>query len=143
MAVSVTPCRDDSTTHFSDGQTLGETVDLNIVVLCGRLSIEPEHRVFDSGAHLLRYLVVTRTEYPKRRTDVVAVTYWNPPGELLERPGEKGDRIWVCGSVQKRYWASSEGRRSNLEIVAEQVTLRDLEDLEPLVVDTTGHSERV
>jgi single-stranded DNA-binding protein len=64
--------------------------------------------------------------------DVVPVTYWDPLDELAAEPGEKGERIWVCGSVQRRYWEGPDGRRSRIEVVAEQVNLRDVEELEPV-----------
>ncbi len=107
-------------------------MDLNLIVLCGRLAVDAELRVFDSGARLIRYLVTVRTDYPRRRVDVIPVTLWDPPDELIEEPGLKGDRIWACGSVQRRYWESPDGRRSRVEVVAEQVNLRDVEDLEPI-----------
>jgi single-stranded DNA-binding protein len=76
--------------------------------------------------------VVAKLDYPRRRVDVVPVTYWDPPDELAAEPGEKGERIWVCGSVQRRYWEGPDGRRSRIEVVAEQVNLRDVEELEPV-----------
>ena len=45
----------------------------------------------------------------------------------------KADRIWVSGSVQRRFWESPDGRRSRIEVVAENVTINDLSDLEPLI----------
>ena len=109
-------------------------MDLNLIVLCGRLAVDGEVGVVVSGARLIRYLVVTKLDYPRRRVDVVPVTYWDPPDDLAAEPGAKGERIWVCGSVQRRYWESPDGRRSRIEVVAEQVNLRDLEDLEPVKV---------
>jgi hypothetical protein len=41
----------------------------------------------------------------------------------------------VCGSAQRRFWESPDGRRSRLEIVAEQVNSKDVEDLEPIQVE--------
>ena len=110
-------------------------MDLNLTVLCGRLATEPEIRVFDSGARLLRYLITTRVDYPRKRTDVIPVTLWDPPEDLVEEPGVKGDRVWVCGAVQRRYWESPDGRRSRIEVVAEQVKIRDLDELEPAAVE--------
>jgi single-stranded DNA-binding protein len=107
-------------------------MDLNLIVLCGRLAVDGELRVFDSGARLIRYLVTVRVDYPRRRTDVIPVTLWDPPDDLVDHPGEKRDRIWVCGSVQRRYWESPDGRRSRIEVVAEQVNFKDVEDLEPV-----------
>lgn len=109
-------------------------LDLNLVVLCGRLAADPELRVFDSGSRLIRYLVTTRSDHPKRRVDVVPVTLWDPDEDIWDRPGEKGERFWVCGSVQRRFWEAPDGRRSRLEIVAEQINRKDLEDLEPVAV---------
>ena len=110
-------------------------MDLNLTVLCGRLATEPEIRVFDSGARLVRYLITTRVDYPRKRTDVIPVTLWDPPEDLVDEPGVKGDRVWACGAVQRRYWESPDGRRSRIEVVAEQVKIRDLDELEPASVE--------
>lgn len=106
-------------------------MDLNLTVLCGRLATDPEIREFDSGARLIRYLVTTRVDFPRKRTDVIPVTLWDPPDELIDDPGTKGERVWACGAVQRRYWESPDGRRSRVEVVAEQVKVRDLDALEP------------
>lgn len=113
---------------------MSTTIDLNLTVLCGRLAVDAEPRVFDSGARLIRYLITTRTDHPRRRVDVIPVTVWDPPDEVWAEPGEKGQRIWACGSVQRRYWESPDGRRSRIEVVAEQIKLDDVLDLEPVAV---------
>jgi single-stranded DNA-binding protein len=107
-------------------------MDLNLTVLCGRLAVDGELRVFDSGTRLIRYLVTVRTDHPRRRVDVVPVTLWDPAEELVDEPGEKGQRVWICGSVQRRFWESPEGRRSRVEVVAEQVNFKEVDDLEPV-----------
>lgn len=107
-------------------------MDLNLIVLCGRLAVDAELRVFDSGAKLIRYLVTVKVDYPRSRIDVVPVTLWDPPADLIDEPGLKGERVWVCGSVQRRYWEGSDGRRSRVEVVAEQVNFKDVEELEPV-----------
>lgn len=109
-------------------------MDLNLVVLCGRLATDPELRAFDSGAQLARLLVTVRSDEPRRRVDVVPVTLWDPPEEFLSDPPQKGRRVWVCGSVQRRFWESPEGRRSRLEVVAEQVNVKEVDELEPVSV---------
>jgi single-stranded DNA-binding protein len=109
-------------------------MDLNLIVLCGRLATDAELRVLDSGSRLIRFLVTVRADHPRRRVDVVPVTLWDPPDEMVDEPGEKGQRIWICGSVQRRFWESLDGRRSRVEVVAEQVTFR-LDDLEPVTAE--------
>jgi hypothetical protein len=36
--------------------------------------------------------------------------------------------------VQRRFWEAPDGRRSRLEVVAEQVNVKDVADLEPVAV---------
>ena len=100
-------------------------MDLNLVVLSGRLATPPELKQFESGTRLVRLLVTVRTEEPTRRVDVVPVTLWEPDQTVIDL--EAGDRVWVAGSVQRRFWAGAEGRRSRLEVVADQVATRQLE----------------
>ena len=96
-------------------------MDVNLVVLAGRLAVDPEHRVFESGSHVLRLLVTVRSDEPRRRVDVVPVTVWDPQPYLASGSLHAGGRVWVTGTVQRRFWESAEGRRSRLEIVAHHV----------------------
>lgn len=98
-------------------------MDLNLVVLCGRLAAPAEVRTFEGGSRLARYLITVRSEEP-RRVDVVPVTLWDPPDALVDAEPSPGQAVWVAGSVQRRFWSGSEGRRSRLEVVADQVCLR-------------------
>ncbi len=97
-------------------------MDLNIVVLRGRLATTPEFRTFDSGSSLLRYLVTVKTETPRRRVDVIPVTLWEPAQDVIDDPGDAGTTVWVVGNIQRRFWETAEGRRSRIEIVAHGVT---------------------
>ena len=103
-------------------------MDLNLVLLAGRLAAPPEIRQFESGSRLVRYLVTVRSEEAVRRVDVVPVSLWDPPGELVDADPQPGSRLWVAGSVQRRFWSASEGRRSRLEVVADQVCPREFGD---------------
>ena len=96
-------------------------MDLNLAVLAGRLAAPPETRTLDSGERMIRYLVTTRTEEPRRRVDVVPVTLWDPPQELINVDRHPGERVWVTGSIQRRFWSEPLGRRSRLEFIADQV----------------------
>ncbi|MGH8915661.1 MAG: single-stranded DNA-binding protein [Acidimicrobiia bacterium] len=109
-------------------------MDLNLVVLCGKLAVDPEVKEFETGTRLIRLLVTVHSEEPRRRVDVVPVTWWGPSAEFLDDLPTKGRRIWVCGAVQRRFWEAAEGRRSRLEVVAEQVHVKDVDALEPVAV---------
>ena len=94
-------------------------MDLNLVVLAGRLAATPEVRVFESGSTLVRYLVTTRSEEPRRRIDVVPAVLWDAGDDAADF--ERGDRIWIAGSIQRRFWSDDRSRRSRIEVVAHHV----------------------
>lgn len=93
-------------------------MDLNLVVIGGKLAAPPELREFESGARLLRSLVTVRTQLPRRRVDVVPITLWDPADDHDMIDAAVGRRVWVAGSVQRRFWTTGEGRASRLEIIA-------------------------
>jgi single-stranded DNA-binding protein len=113
-------------------------LDMNLVVLCGHLAADPETRQFDGGSRLVRYLVTVRVDHPRRRVDVVPVAYWDPPDDIWDDPGSRDIRVWVVGAVQRRFWEAPDGRRSRIEVVAEQVYLYDLGDREPVALGREG-----
>lgn len=104
-------------------------MDLNLVVLGGRLAAPPELREFESGSRLIRYLVTVKSAEPHRRLDVLPVTLWDPENALLEGDYQPGHRLWLAGTVQRRFWDGEEGRRSRIEIIAGNVSFRDPESL--------------
>ena len=94
-------------------------MDLNLVIIAGRLAAAPEVRVFEGGSTLVRYLVTTRSEKPRRRIDVVPAVLWD--ADEAATGFERGDRVWIAGSVQRRFWSDDHSRRSRIEIVAHHV----------------------
>ena len=100
-------------------------MDLNLVVLSGTLAVEPELHRFDSGKRRLDYLVTVRTMIGGRnRSDTINVKFWDPPARLVRKKLIRGDRLWIAGTVQRRFWSTLDGKRSQLEIVASQVVYR-------------------
>jgi single-stranded DNA-binding protein len=105
----------------------GSVMDLNLVVLAGRIAAEPEIRTFDSGATLMRLLVTVRSDQPRRRLDVIPVVQWNPDPDDLPGGSVRGRAVWIAGAVQRRFWSVGDGRTSRIEIVAHEITIRDEE----------------
>ena len=102
-------------------------MDLNLVVLAGRIAAEPEIRTFESGATLMRLLVTVRSDEPRRRLDVIPVVQWDPDPDAMPGGSLRGRSVWVAGAVQRRFWSVGDGRESRIEIVAHEVTVRDEE----------------
>ncbi len=100
-------------------------MDLNLVVLAGRIAAEPEVRTFESGATLMRLLVTVCSEEPRRRLDVIPVVQWNPDPDGIPDGLVRGRPVWVAGAVQRRFWSVGDGRESRIEVVAHEITIRD------------------
>lgn len=100
-------------------------MDLNLIVIAGRVAAQPEYRSFESGSSLMRLLITVRSSAPRRRVDVIPVSIWDPAEELVDGSVEVGTRVWIAGAVQRRFWSATDGRRSRLEVVAHDVTIRD------------------
>lgn len=98
-------------------------MDMNLVVVAGKLAAPVELREFESGSRLLRALITVRSTSPRRRVDVLPVVLWDPEDghDLLECP--VGKRVLVVGSVQRRFWSGDEGRQSRLELIAHHIEL--------------------
>ncbi|MFQ5555495.1 MAG: single-stranded DNA-binding protein [Acidimicrobiia bacterium] len=102
-------------------------MDLNLVVLSGRLAAPPELREV-GRSRLARYLMTVTSTNPTRRLDVVPVTVWDPPDEIANAAPTVGMRLLTAASVQRRFWASAHGRRSRLEVVASHIEFRERDE---------------
>ena len=114
-------------------------MDLNMVVINGRLAAAPEHRILESGSRMARLLVAVRSEEPHNRLDVLPVVWWEPEEEFMAAPPDVGSRVWITGSVQRRYWESADGRRSKIEVVAVHVAALNDDCQTPESAAHSGH----
>lgn len=114
-------------------------MELNLIVLAGRLTTEPEIRTFDSGSKLLRILVTVRSTEPRERIDVIPVVMWNPKQELVDADVRAGETVWIAGSAQRRFWSETQARRSRIEVVAHEI--RFLKDDDLVAVSDTARGE--
>lgn len=92
------------------------SLDLNLVVLRGRLAAPPE----DVPGGGTRLLVAVGTDEPKR-VDVLPVLVAEADNTIAE--AEQGDQVWVVGSVRRRFVEGSWGPRSLVEVAAEEVRI--------------------
>lgn len=99
-------------------------MDLNFAFIGGRLAAPPDHRTFDSGTRMSTFLVAVKSSTPRRRIDVLPVTFWDPPDHLLDHRITPGAEVVVYGSIQRRFRDGPDGRHSRLELVASAMGIR-------------------
>lgn len=98
------------------------SLNLNKVILAGRLTADPELKITPSGLAVTSFsLAVDRKEAKdaEKKTDFITVVAWRQTAEFITRYFRKGSPICVSGSVQTRSWQDqSGGKRYATEIVA-------------------------
>ena len=90
---------------------------MNVALLRGTLSSEPQARSLPSGDELVEYQVTTRRA--DQPADSVPVVWFDPPvaaGRLAE-----GDEVVVVGRIRRRWFRAGGATQSRTEIVADAV----------------------
>lgn len=87
----------------------------NLVVLRGRVSVEPTHRQLASGAVVVQFdLAVAEST----GTSTVPVAWIDPPTTRIPAVEQE---VVVLGSVRRRFFRAGGTTQSRTEVVAEQV----------------------
>ena len=101
---------------------------LNKVILVGNLGMDPELKLMQGGAAILRLRLATTESWldkqgsRKERTDWHTVIVHGKRGEALNKILRKGDGLWVEGRLETRSWEAQDGsKRSATEVVARDV----------------------
>ena len=101
------------------------SLNLNKVILGGRVASEPEQKQTPSGASVVTYsMAVGRRFAPEgqeRETDFFRVTAWQSTADFIARYFHKGDAICITGRIQNRSWTDQSGQKHYItEIIAEE-----------------------
>ena len=89
---------------------------LNLAVIRGEVSSQPDVRVLPSEAVLVQLQVTTRLESATLSTPIAV---WNPPGWVEEL--EPGAEIVVVGRVRRRFFRAAGATASRVELEADVV----------------------
>lgn len=97
---------------------------LNVAVLMGRLTADPELRQTPSGISVTSFTLACDRSYAKagteRQTDFIDIVAWRSTAEFICKYFRKGQLMAVQGSMQTRTYTDREGnKRKAFEIVAD------------------------
>lgn len=99
--------------------------DINQVFLTGRLGQAPDMKYFESGSK--RVVISVGVNRYSKREDKEIVTWfncvaWGTKAEFIAEYLQKGDLVFVSGSLQKEVWKDEQGnQKSNTYILIEEI----------------------
>ena len=108
-------------------------LNLNKVILAGRLTQDPELKQTQSGVSVINFtLAVGRrfasrnSEQSEQQTDFITVVAWRQTAEFISRYFHKGSALCITGSIQTRTWQDQQGqKRYATEVVADEAMFVD------------------
>ena len=103
-------------------------LNLNKVVLAGRLTADPELKQTTSGISVVSFTIAVNRKYSKeqQQPDWISVIAWRQTAEFISRYFKKGSAICIVGAIQTRSWQDQQGqKRYATEVVADEAMFVD------------------
>lgn len=105
-------------------------LNLNKVILGGRLTADPELKQTQSGVAVVSFTIAVNRRYAgegaQAQTDFISCTAWRKSAEFIGKYFRKGSSICVVGSIQVRSWQTEQGeKRYATEVVVDEVNFVD------------------
>jgi single-strand DNA-binding protein len=106
-------------------------MDLNKVMIIGRLTRDPELRATPSGVNVCQIGVAPSYVYTNQQTgqkventEFHNVVLWRKLGEIAHQYLKKGTQVFIEGRLQTRSWDGQDGqKRYKTEIVADNMIM--------------------
>ena len=103
------------------------SLNLNKVILAGRIVADPELKQTPSGASVCSIRIAVNRRFQSRdpqqqnEADFFNVTAWQNTAEFIAKYFRKGSAICVCGRIQNRTWVDQNGQKRYMtDIIAEE-----------------------
>lgn len=105
-------------------------LNLNKVVLCGRLTADPELKTTGNGISVVSFSLAVNRRYKSANgqyeADFINCTAWRQTAEFISRFFRKGSSLCIVGSIQTRKWTDQQGQtRYGTDVVAEEAMFVD------------------
>lgn len=105
-------------------------MNLNRVILIGRLTKDPEKKVLNSGTEVVRFGLATdryfldKSGQKRQETEFHNVVLFGKIGNIASLYLKKGSLVLVEGRIQTRTWQDNDGNKvSRVEIIGERIQL--------------------
>ena len=110
------------------------SLNLNKVILGGRLTADPELKQTPSGVAVVSFSIAINRRYQTKsadgtqaqQADFINVVAWRQTAEFISRYFRRGSAICITGSIQTRSWQDQQGqKRYATEVVADEAMFVD------------------
>ncbi len=106
-------------------------MDLNKVMIIGRLTRDPELKTTPSGVNVCQMGIATSYAYTNQatgqkveQTEFHNVVLWRKLGEIAHQYLKKGNQIYIEGRLQTRSWDGTDGKKNyRTEIIADNMIM--------------------
>ena len=103
---------------------------LNVAIIMGRLTRDPELRRTNSGKPVASFTVAVDRDFApeggEKQTDFIDCVAWQGTAEFVDKYFKKGSMIVVSGRLQLRDWTDKDGnKRRTAEVVADNIYFGD------------------
>ena len=120
-------------------------LNLNKVVLCGRLTADPELKQTQSGIAVVSFSLAVNRRFTRgadgqnnSQADFINCVAWRQTAEFISRYFKKGSSLCVTGSIQTRTWTDNTGaKRYATDVVVDEAMFVDSRS------DSTGSASYV
>ena len=108
-------------------------MDLNKVMIIGRLTRDPELRTTPTGTSVCQLGLATNFVYTNQQSgqkvenvEYHNVVLWRKLGEIAAQYLKKGQRVYIEGRLQTRSWDGDNGKKNyKTEIIADNMIMLD------------------
>ncbi len=109
-------------------------LNLNKVVLAGKLTADPELRTVGNNIMRLPFTIAVNRRYvsksadgqQQQQADFISCVAWRQTAEFISRYFHKGSSICVTGSIQTRKWDDQNGQtRYATEVIVDEAMFVD------------------
>ncbi len=107
-------------------------LNLNKVILCGRLTADPELKTTQNSVSVVSFTLAinrrTRSNegQAQQMTDFINCVAWRQTAEFITRFFKKGSALCITGSLQVRKWTDQQNQtRYSTEVVVDEAMFVD------------------
>lgn len=115
-------------------------MNINKVILMGRLTADPELKTANSGTSIVQFTVAVNRAYSKdeQKTDFIDCTAFNKKAEFLSKYFRKGSSVIVFGNIQVDSFTDKDGnKRKSTRIIVDEVQFGESKQNKTEEVETT------